>query len=209
MQANEPGDELHEYRLERFESGRSRFVSAHFSDFDDAIEAARSLEERGYDREQISVFMSTDMRRHYIETRPEFAAGEEGDAVVESVELTEETKTMEGAGIGGTIGGSVGAVTAAVAAVGTTAVVPPLGIAVAGPLAAGLAGTGAGAAAGGLAGALVGAGMSEYRARRFQELLEDGRLIVGVEASTEAERTDVAEQLRRHGGALVAEDENE
>lgn len=197
------------YRVESFPSGRSRLVAAHFNDLDDAVEATRFLEERGYARDSIAVFMSTERHRQLVRTRPEFESDGEGAAVVENVELKKESKTMEGAGTGGAIGGGLGAVGAAVAAVGTTLVVPPLGITVAGPLAAGLAGGGAGAAAGGLVGALAGAGMSEYRAKRFHDLLNAGHLIVGVEAETEAERSDLEERLEDLGGTVVREEQKQ
>lgn len=194
------------YNFDRLPSGRSRFVSAYFTKLDDAVAAARDLEDRGYDRDRIGVFMSTERRRHYLETRPEFDEDGRARVVAEDVELEKSSRTLEGAGAGGAIGGSLGAVGAALAAAGTSLVIPPLGIAVAGPLAAALAGGGAGAAAGGLVGALAGAGMSEYRATRFKELIADGKLIVGAEASTEAERTDLEEQLREHGGTVVEEE---
>lgn len=196
-----------DYRFDRLPSGRSRFVSAHFSDLDDAVAAARALEKRGYDRERIVVFMSAEQRRHYLTTRPEFDDIESDEVVVEEVGVEKGDRTLEGAGAGGAIGGSLGAIGAAILAVGTTVVVPPLGIVVAGPVAAALAGAGAGGAAGGLVGALAGAGMSEYRARRFKKLVEEGHLIVGAEASTDAERTDLEEQLREHGGTIVEEKE--
>lgn len=198
------------YSFERLPSGRPRLVTAYFTDLDDARDAADALEERGYERERITVFMSTEQRRHYIETRPEFEPGETADgdtAVVESVELESGSRTLEGAGAGGAIGGGIGAVGAAIAAAGTTAVLPPLGIAVAGPVAAAFAGGGAGATAGGLIGALVGAGMSEYRAKRFKELLDAGNLIVGVEAATDPERSDLEEQLSSFGGTVVGGEE--
>lgn len=193
-------------RVGRFESGRSRFVSAYFSDLEDAMKAARGLEERGYDRDKITVFMSTETRQQYLDSHPEFDDLDDRAAVVDRVEVEEKRKTMAGAGTGGAIGGGIGAVGAALAAAGTTLLIPPLGITVAGPLAAALAGTGAGAAAGGLVGALVGSGISEYRAERFKELLAEGRLIVGAEASTEAERTDLEEQLEKSGGTVVTEE---
>lgn len=190
-------------------SGRSRFVSAAFDDLDDAVDAARELEARGYAREQISVFMAAETRERYIDAHPRYDELEQKAVVVEDVELEKQRKTLEGAGAGGTIGGALGAAGAAIAAVGTTLVVPPLGIAVAGPLAAALAGAGAGAAAGGLVGALVGAGMTEYRARRFEELVKEGNVLVGVMAETDAERTNVAEVLEQHGGELVVREPEE
>lgn len=198
--------EPEEYRFERLPSGRSRFVAAHFSKLEKAVAAARAIEERGYPRDRISVFMSSETQRHYLETRPEFADVDDRSVVVDQTELEKERKTLEGAGAGGAIGAGLGAIGGAIAAAGTI-VIPGLGLAVAGPVAAALAGAGAGAATGGLIGALVGAGMSEYQAKRFKELLKDGRLIVGAEASTEAERSDLEEQLTNHDGTLVRESE--
>jgi hypothetical protein len=193
-------------RFDTFPDGRSRFVFASFKDLEDAMDAVRDLESRGYDREQLSVFMSTETRGRYLESHPEIV-DQDGHVLVHEVELERERKTLEGAGAGGAIGGVIGAAAAAIAAIGTAIIIPPLGIAVAGPVAAALAGAGAGAAAGGLVGALVGSGMSQYRARQFERLVKDGRTIVGGRARTEAERTDLEDKLRRAGGNLVA-DEN-
>lgn len=56
---------------------------------------------------------------------------------------------------------------------------------------------------------LVGAGMTEYRARRFEELVKDGHVLVGVVAETDPERTNIAEVLEKHGGALVGTEGSE
>lgn len=204
----EIGDEESAYRIERLPSGRSRFVSAHFSDLDDAMKATAQLEDRGYEREDVSVLMATETRQRYLETRSELSE-EDGDALMESAELSEKRKTKEGNGVGGTSERGVGAVAAAFAAIATTAVVPPLGVAVAGPLAARLVGPGTDDATGGLVEALVDSGISKYRATRFKKLLEEGQLIVGVEANSEAERTDVAEKLEKYGWKLVEENGQE
>jgi hypothetical protein len=190
-------------------SGRPRFVSAAFKKLDDALDAAHDLEERGYARHQLSVFMTAESRSHFIDTHPRYGELESEAIVVEDVELEKQRKTLEGAGAGGTIGGALGAVGAALAAAGTTLVIPPLGLAVAGPIAAMLAGAGAGAAAGGIVGALVGAGMSEYRARRFESLIKEGKIVVGVVAETDPERNNIVEVLRSHGGDIVFNDDAE
>ncbi|MEX1257427.1 MAG: hypothetical protein WEG36_07405 [Gemmatimonadota bacterium] len=189
-------------------SGRPRFVSAAYHDLDEALDASRELEKRGYARRQVSVFMTTESRSRFIDSHPRYGELESEAIVVEKVELEKHRKTLEGAGAGGTIGGATGAVGAALAAASTTLVVPPLGLAVAGPIAAMLAGGGAGAAAGGLIGAFVGAGMSEDRARRFEALIKEGKIIVGVLAETDAERTNVVEILESHGGDLVFQDQD-
>lgn len=198
-------DERHARDLEHrvWRVGDENYVSAAFDDLDDALDATRELEKRAYGRDRISVVMATDTRKLYIDTHPRYGEIEDRAVTVEDVVLEKHRRTAEGVGTGGAIGGALGAAGAAVLAVGTTLVVPPLGIAVAGPVAAALAGLGAGAATGGLVGALVGAGMTEYRARRFEELVKEGRVIVGVEVETEPERMNVAEVFEEHGGELI------
>jgi hypothetical protein len=86
----------------------------------------------------------------------------------------------EGAAIGGAVGTAVGATLAAVAAVGTSLVVPGLGLVIAGPIAAALAGGGAGAVAGGVVGGLIGLGISEDNAKAYEAVLRDGGIVIGV-----------------------------
>lgn len=198
-------DNTQAFNLTTLPSGRSRLVAASFDDVDNAIEATRTLESHGYDQDQISVFMSDATRYGYLEANPGFKSA---DVVVDRVELRKENKVLEGAGAGGVIGGAIGAVGAAVAAVGSALLIPPLGLAVAGPVVSVFAGAGAGAAAGGLVGALIGSGMSEYRARRFEQAVKNGHVIVGVSARTEAERHDLIERLDSAGGKLIDEAEN-
>jgi hypothetical protein len=207
MKNPEPTRERGAYRrphetieFERFPSGEPRLVTAAFRKLDDALDATRDLEERSYGRDRISVFMATETRGRYIDTHPRYGELERNAFVVEEVELEKKSKASEGAGVGGAVGGALGAAGAAVAAVGTTLVIPPLGIALAGPIAAALAGLGAGALTGGLVGALVGAGMSEYRARHFEEMMKEGNIVVGVSAATEPERRNIVEILEKHGG---------
>jgi hypothetical protein len=47
-------------------------------------------------------------------------------------------------------------------------------------LAAGLAGAGAGGLTGGLIGALIGSGIPEDRAKRYEEGIKNGRIVMGV-----------------------------
>jgi hypothetical protein len=90
------------------------------------------------------------------------------------------TKAAEGAGKGSAIGGTVGAIAGAIAAVGTSLIIPGLGIVIAGPIAAGLAGAGAGGITGGLLGALIGSGIPEARAKLYESGIKQGRIVMGV-----------------------------
>lgn len=195
------------FTFDRFPGGQSRFVSGSFKRLEDAREAVRSLESRGYPASEISVLMTDATRRHHLRTHPEFEGLDPESYLVDRVELERESKSLKGAGTGGAIGGALGAVAAAVAAIGTTVVIPPLGIVIAGPLAAAFAGAGAGGAVGGIVGALTGAGMSEYRAKRLERVLKDGQIIVVARARREPERNDILSTMMGHGGVAQEEEE--
>jgi hypothetical protein len=98
----------------------SHLVSGTFNDKDSADRAYADLQKRGYTRDQIHLFMSEDTRKKHF-----------GHDVVKS-----GTKTMEGTGTGAVIGGGLGAIAAAIAVVGTSLVIPGLGLVIAGPLVA-------------------------------------------------------------------------
>ena len=87
---------------------------------------------------------------------------------------------MEGAGTGSAIGGTLGAIIAGIAAIGTSVLIPGLGLVVAGPIAAALAGAGAGGLTGGLVGALIGSGIPEDRAVQYEEGIKNGGLVMGL-----------------------------
>jgi hypothetical protein len=90
------------------------------------------------------------------------------------------TKAAEGAGKGSAIGGTVGAIAGVVAAIGTSLVIPGLGIVLAGPIVAGLAGAGAGGITGGIVGALIGSGIPEKRAKLYESGIKNGSIVMGI-----------------------------
>jgi len=144
---------------------RSTMVTGMFRDRDSAERAYGALPARGYGERDINVAMSEDTRRRHFG---------EGD----TTELG--SKATEGAGVGGAIGATVGAIAAAIAAVGTSLVVPGLGLVIAGPAAAALAGAGAGGVTGGLIGALVGWGIPEERVKHYEAGIKEGGIVMGV-----------------------------
>jgi hypothetical protein len=128
--------------------------------------AYNTLQERGYSNEEINLIMSDDTRKKHF-------SDDAGDTKI-------GTKAAEGAGKGSAIGGTVGAAAGVIAAIGTSLVIPGLGIVIAGPIAAGLAGAGAGGITGGVIGALVGSGIPEARAKLYESGIEDGQIVIGV-----------------------------
>lgn len=181
-------------------------VSARFDGFREAEQATADLLGEGFPSDRISVLLTEESRREYLDVHPELAATE-GHVLAQTVELDEESKTLKGAGAGGLIGGTIGAAAGAIIAAGTSVLIPPLGLVVAGPLAAALAGAGAAGAAGSLIGALTGAGMTEYRARRFEELLKKGDVIVSARALTDPEHTTIVRVFEAHDGELIGAEE--
>lgn len=136
--------------------------------FPDRASAERGysmLTERGYGKDDVNLAMSDETRKTFVDAGTETELG---------------NKAAEGAGVGGAIGGTLGAIAAAVAAIGTSLVLPGLGLVIAGPLAAAVAGAGAGAATGGLIGALVGWNIPEERIKHYEEGIKKGGILMGV-----------------------------
>jgi hypothetical protein len=133
--------------------------------------AYNSIHERGYTEDEINLVMSKDTHEKYFS---------------EDMEETElGNKAAAGSGAGSAIGGTIGAVAGVIAAIGTSVVIPGLGLVVAGPIAAGLAGAGAGGLAGGIIGALIGWGIPKERAKIYESGIKDGHIVLGVKPKNE------------------------
>jgi hypothetical protein len=135
-----------------------------FKDKESAEKAYNDALNHGYTPQDINVLMSEDSRRKYYG----------------SVLVKEESKAPQGLGVGGATGAAIGGIVAAIAAIGTSLVIPGLGLVVAGPLAAGLAGAGAGGITGGLIGALIGWGIPEDKAKIYESGIKSGGIVLGV-----------------------------
>lgn len=150
---------------------KSNLTTGIFGNREQTEQAYNTLHDRGYSKDEINVIMSDETRKaHYSDENDTSELG---------------TKAAEGAGTGGTIGGTIGAIVGIIAAIGTSIIIPGLGIVVAGPLAAGLAGAGAGGLAGTLIGALVGSGIPEDRAKQYETGIKNGGVVIGVHPRNE------------------------
>ncbi|EGF32345.1 hypothetical protein IMCC9480_2578 [Oxalobacteraceae bacterium IMCC9480] len=168
----------------------SRIVTGLFHDRDSAEQAYTSVAERGYHRDDVNVVMSDATRlRHFPE----------GSELITEL----GSKAAEGAGIGGAIGGTLGAIAAAIAAIGTTLVLPGLGLVVAGPIAAAIAGAGAGSVTGGLVGALIGWGIPEERVKHYEAGIRDGGILMGVIAHSEEDARHFEQEWKARNGEHV------
>src|SRR6202047_3115994 len=93
-----------------------------------------------------------------------------------------ETKAPEGTAAGATTGAVIGGGLGWLAGIGALAI-PGLGpFIAAGPIMAALSGAAVGAAAGGLVGILVGMGIPEFEAKRYQDKIREGNILLSVHA---------------------------
>lgn len=169
---------------------KSSYLTGLFPDRDSAERAYQGAVDRGYKTDDINLVMSDATRERQF-------GSEEG----RTTELG--NKAAEGAGVGAGIGGTVGAIAAAIAAVGTSLVVPGLGLVVAGPVAAALAGAGAGGAAGGLLGALVGWNIPEERVKKYESGIEQGGILMGMLPRNDNDAAHLEETWRTANGSNV------
>ena len=114
------------------------------------------------------------------------------------------TKAPEGAAAGVTTGGVIGGTLGVLAGVGLLAI-PGLGpFIAAGPIMAGLAGLGVGGAVGGVTGALIGLGIPEFEAKRYEDRLKNGGILLSVYCDTVEEIERAKDVLNRTGGEDVS-----
>lgn len=165
-----------------------KMLTAAFRRRSDAAAAHDWLMARGYSSSDINVLMSDSTRSALREEHAPISAG---------------SHAAEGVATGGAIGTAVGATLAALAAVGTSLVVPGLGIVVAGPIVAALAGGGAGAVTGGLVGGLVGLGIPQSNAQSYETILKEGGVIFGVTPHTDEDSSSIEEYFREKGAENI------
>ena len=151
------------------------YVTGLFKDRESTENAYRLASQAGYSDNEINVVMSEETRERYYGKNA-------------TLETEVGNKLAEGAAVGGTVGGTIGAIAAGIAAIGTTLVLPGLGLWVAGPLAAAVAGAGAGGVTGGLVGALIGWGIPEDTLKKYEEDIKQGHVLIGLKPKSDEDR---------------------
>jgi len=160
-----------------------------FSDRTGAETAYNDLQDAGYSNDDIDLIMSE-------ETRKASFSDEAQDTEI-------GTKAAEGAGKGSAIGGTVGAIAGVIAALGTSLIIPGLGVIIAGPIAAGLAGAGAGGLTGGIIGALVGSGIPEARAKLYESGVKKGHIVLGVRPRNDDDAARIQRTWKENKGEEI------
>lgn len=169
---------------------RNSMLTGLFNDRESTERAYTSLRDRGYSDKEINLMMSDQTRDTWF-----------GDNDVADTELG--SKALEGAGAGSAIGGTLGAIIGGIAAIGTSVVLPGVGLVVAGPIIAALTGAGAGGLTGGLVGALIGSGIPEERAKLYDEGIRNGGAVVGVNPRSDDDATHFENEWRGYNGQHI------
>lgn len=168
-------------------TSNSLIVTALFRDRQSAECAYQAISGRGYDKDDVNVIMSDETRKsQYAESDTELGS-----------------KALEGTATGAGIGGTVGAVLGAIAAIGTSVLLPGLGLLVAGPIAGALVGAGAGGLTGGLIGALVGSGIPEEHAAQYETGIKSGGTVLGVSPRSAEDAALFEREFTNCGGMNV------
>lgn len=149
-----------------------------FHDTASANEYYDHLIELGYNNSDINVLMNKETKDKFYASNPHVEKS--GDAA------------LKGAGTGSIVGGVAGAIAGALAVVGSSVVIPGLGLVVAGPIVAAFAGAGAGATGGALIGALTNAGLSDDVATKYKDYMEKGKIIISVEPKNKTHYTTIS-----------------
>ncbi|MDG0791428.1 YsnF/AvaK domain-containing protein [Cohnella ginsengisoli] len=160
-------------------NSESRHVVGVFDSEQAVISAIEDLKALGYSSDQISVVSKNKK---------------------ELKDIHEETgtKAPQGIATGAATGGVIGGVTGLLAGLGLLAV-PGIGpLLAAGPIAATLSGAAVGAGAGGLVGGLIGLGIPKEEAERYNEYVNDHKLLVIVDADM-SRQSRVYDIFRRYG----------
>lgn len=110
------------------------------------------------------------------------------------------TKAPEGAIAGAGAGGVTGGVLGLLAGIGALAI-PGVGpLIAAGPIMAALSGVAVGAAVGGLAGGLIGLGIPEFEAKRYEDMVKGGNILMSAH-SENSETTKKIKEIFKAAGA--------
>jgi hypothetical protein len=185
--------------VNKTDAHKSLHVSAMFSDRESAEKAYETLKTKGYGKEHIHVVMSEETHKKHF-------SGDKHSDNFDTHTVKQDgsgTKMKEGAETGSAVGIGLGAMVGAIAALGTSILLPGIGILIAGPLVAGILAAGVGGIAGGVIGALVGAGIPEEHAKKYEHGIKIGHIVLGVKPMNEQDAIYIENEWKKHKGAEV------
>ena len=173
-------------------------VTGLFKDKDSAELAFQSVVDLGYDKSDINVVMSDEVRQRYLVAHKP-AADSPGTTDLEEAAAADThsaNKTW-----GGPVGGTVGTLAPVVAAVGVL-LIPGFGIA-AGPVAIALVASAATGVAIGLMALLIDWGIPDSRVKQYEAGLRAGGILLGVKPHSDADALQIRQRWQGSGGEHV------
>jgi hypothetical protein len=163
---------------------RPTVVYGVYADRDATEKVVSRLRNQGFDSKDVSVvFPDREMNQ-------EFA-------------VEKHTKAPEGALAAGGSGLVIGGVLGWLVGIGALAIPGAGPLIAAGPIVAALTGVGVGTAVGGIAGALIGLGVPELEAKRYEEEIKRGRILVSVHCESVGMAHNARKILEDTGGKAV------
>lgn len=175
-------------------------VTCLFKDKDSAELAFQSVVDLGYDKSDVNVVMSDEVRqRYFLAHNPTIDSP--GTTDLEEKAAAADTNNTANNMWGGPVGGTVGTLAPVVAAAGVF-LIPGFGI-VAGPLAIALIASAATGAVIGLMGILKNWGIPDSRVEQYEVGLRAGGILLGVEAHSDADALQIQQRWQECGGEHI------
>jgi hypothetical protein len=175
-------------------------VTGLFKDKDSAELAFQSVVDLGYDKGDITVVMSDEVRRRYFLAHNP-TSDDPGTTGLEEKAAAADINNPANNTWGGPVGGTVGTLAPVVAAVGVL-LIPGFGL-VAGPVAIALAASAATGVAIGLMGVLMNWGIPDSRVEKYEAGLRAGGILLGVKAHSDADALQIRQRWQESGGEHV------
>jgi len=175
-------------------------VTGLFADKDSAEFAFQSVVDLGYDKRDVNVVMSDEVRqRYFLAHNP--TTDDPGTTDLEEKAAAADINNPANNTWGGPVGGTVGTLAPIVAAV-SVLLIPGFGM-VAGPVAIALAASAATGVAIGLMGVLMNWGIPDSRVEQYEAGLRAGGILLGVKAHSDADALQIRQRWQECGGEHV------
>jgi len=173
-------------------------VTGLFKDKDSAELAFQSAIDLGYDKSDVNVVMSNEVRQRYFHNP---TTDDPGPTDLEEKAAAADINNPANNTWGGPVGGTVGTLAPVVASVGVL-LIPGFGL-VAGPVAIALAASAATGIAIGLMGVFMNWGIPDSRVEQYEVGLRAGGILLGVKARSDADALQIQQRWQDSGGEHV------
>jgi hypothetical protein len=172
---------------------RDKSLNGVFTDIRSGERAYGLLREMGY-LDDVSVLLSDEARVRYFPS-----PGLRGEVVGDA--------KGDGLGFGSLVGALAGMALGALLGAAASLAIPGPGVVVVGPFAAVLIGAILGGLSGGMLGSLLGIGYSEENAKKSEEDIRQGNVIIGINPRSDEDAEKISREWRAAGGEIVTQEQ--